>query len=56
MTLIGGPRDFAGLRQYLRLGAIEGIVWHHPDGRMVKIKAKDFGFRRSVPLSEESDS
>ena len=22
---------------------IEGIVWHHPDGRMVKIKARDFG-------------
>lgn len=24
----------------------EGIVWHHPDGRMVKIKARDF--RRDV--------
>lgn len=23
--------------------ALEGIVWHHPDGRMVKIKARDFG-------------
>ena len=21
---------------------VEGIVWHHPDGRMAKIKAKDF--------------
>lgn len=42
------PRDFAGLREYLRDGRIEGIVWHHPDGRMVKIKAKDFGFRRAV--------
>lgn len=21
---------------------IEGIVWHHPDGRMVKLKARDF--------------
>lgn len=21
----------------------EGLVWHHPDGRMAKIKAKDFG-------------
>ncbi|MEU2134458.1 DUF5565 family protein [Streptomyces sp. NPDC018352] len=20
----------------------EGIVWHHPDGRMAKIKARDF--------------
>jgi len=23
--------------------AIEGIVWHHPDGRMAKIKRRDFG-------------
>ena len=22
---------------------VEGIVWHHPDGRMAKIKARDFG-------------
>jgi len=24
---------------------IEGIVWHHSDGRMVKIKKKDFGYK-----------
>ena len=23
--------------------AIEGLVWHHPDGRMAKIKRRDFG-------------
>lgn len=40
------PRDFDGLREFLRTRNIEGIVWHHPDGRMVKIKAKDFGFKR----------
>jgi hypothetical protein len=40
------PRDFDGIREYLKDGRIEGIVWHHPDGRMVKIKAKDFGMRR----------
>jgi hypothetical protein len=40
------PRDYAGIREYLRTAGIEGIVWHHPDGRMVKIKAKDFGFKR----------
>lgn len=39
------PRDFKGLCGYLLDEAIEGIVWHHPDGRMVKIKAKDFGIR-----------
>lgn len=39
------PRTFEGLREYLAENYIEGIVWHHPDGRMVKIKAKDFGLR-----------
>lgn len=40
------PRDFAGLREFLSTNGIEGIVWHHPDGRMVKIKASDFGVGR----------
>lgn len=40
------PRDFNGIREYLRGRDIEGIVWHHPDGRMVKIKGRDFGFKR----------
>ncbi len=41
-VLSDAPRDFEGLRKYLSAAGIEGIVWHHPDGRMVKIKAKDF--------------
>lgn len=44
--LLDAPRDFDGLRSYLASRPFEGIVWHHPDGRMVKIKAKDFGLRR----------
>ena len=36
------PRDFDGLRDYLTLHTFEGIVWHHPDGRMVKLKRRDF--------------
>ncbi len=44
-TLEDVPRDLAGLREYLATHAIEGIVWHHPDGRMAKIKAKDFGLQ-----------
>jgi hypothetical protein len=40
------PRDFVSIREYLKDRDIEGIVWHHPDGMMVKIKAKDFGFKR----------
>lgn len=45
------PRDFAGICSYLDGRDIEGIVWHHPDGRMVKIKTKDFGLKRQ-PLPE----
>lgn len=40
------PRDYEGLKEYLsNFTHIEGIVWHHPDGRMVKIKSKDFGIK-----------
>jgi hypothetical protein len=42
------PRTFALIRHYFESHDIEGIVWHHPDGRMVKIKAKDFGLKRGV--------
>jgi hypothetical protein len=40
------PRDFDGLREYLAGKDIEGIVWHHSDGRMAKIKLRDFGHKR----------
>jgi hypothetical protein len=40
------PRTYAELREWLAAQDIEGIVWHHPDGRMVKIKKKDFGLKR----------
>ena len=36
------PRDFNGLAQWLHARSYEGIVWHHEDGRMAKIKARDF--------------
>jgi len=39
-------RGFEEIKAYLDGGGIEGIVWHHPDGRMVKIKARDFGVKR----------
>jgi hypothetical protein len=42
VTLDCAPRDFDGLRDYLTLHAFEGIVWHHPDGRMAKLKRRDF--------------
>lgn len=46
-VLSDAPRDFNGLKAYLEARPdMEGVVWHHPDGRMVKIKRKDF-FRSS---------
>jgi len=47
----GVPVSFQELREWFRsrtgtADAVEGIVWHHPDGRMVKIKARDFGVQR----------
>jgi len=36
------PLDFDGLAAWLHAHPFEGIVWHHPDGRMAKLKARDF--------------
>lgn len=41
------PRDFNGLKELLFRLDIEGIVFHHSDGRRAKIKARDFGFKRA---------
>ena len=40
------PRTFEGLREWFQGMDIEGIVFHHPDGRMAKIKKRDFGMKR----------
>jgi hypothetical protein len=38
------PRDFETLAGLLVVSwEFEGIVWHHPDGRMAKLKGRDFG-------------
>lgn len=47
--LSDNPRTFESIREFLNHNLIEGIVWHHPDGRMVKIKRKDFGFKWPKP-------
>jgi hypothetical protein len=39
-------RTFDGIQEFLRGCNIEGIVFHHPDGRMAKIKGRDFGIKR----------
>ncbi|EFV12972.1 DUF5565 family protein [Segniliparus rugosus] len=41
------PRDFDGLGEWFRGEPIEGVVFHHPDGRMAKIRKADYGMRRS---------
>jgi len=41
------PRTYDGLREWLAGKDIEGIVFHHDDGRMAKIKLRDFGLKRS---------
>ena len=41
-VLEGVPTDWDGLRDWLSECEYEGVVWHHPDGRMAKIKARDF--------------
>ena len=33
-----------------RAGGVEGIVWHHPDGRMAKLKVRDIDWSPVRPL------
>jgi hypothetical protein len=40
------PYSYKDLADWFRGRDIEGIVWHHPDGRMAKIKKRDFGLGR----------
>lgn len=39
----------SGYMETLAEEGVEGLVWHHPDGRMAKLKVRDFGFQ-SDPL------
>lgn len=43
-VLIGVPRTFEGIRDFLEDTDIEGIVFHRGNGDMAKIKRTDFGF------------
>jgi len=38
------PRSFDGLRAFLVGQTIEGVVFHHADGRKVKLRRDDYGF------------
>ena len=49
LALEGVPRSFDGLREYLAAHDVEGVVFQHEDGRMAKIKKRDFGLKREKP-------
>jgi len=38
------PRDYEGIKEYLKNNYIEGIVFYRTNGEMCKIKRSDFGF------------
>lgn len=42
------PRTFDGIKNWMSGKDIEGLVFHHPDGRMAKIKLRDFGIKRNA--------
>lgn len=45
----GYTRSLEGIRSMLEQWRAEGIVFHHPDGRMCKIRRDDFGFLWPLP-------
>lgn len=45
------PRTFDGIREWLRVHEVEGIVWWRDGEPKCKIKRKDFGFK--WPVREE---
>ncbi|MFQ5850903.1 MAG: hypothetical protein ACE5JU_09980 [Candidatus Binatia bacterium] len=47
------PRTMEGIRAWLSDKDIEGLVFHHPDGRMGKIKKRDFGMKRREEYKQE---
>lgn len=52
---VSAPRTFDELAEWFQGMDIEGVVWHHPDGRMVKIKAEDFGIKRNAFWRERNN-
>jgi hypothetical protein len=43
---IDAPRTFKELWYWMDCTDIEGLVWHHPDGRMAKLKLRDMDLKR----------
>jgi hypothetical protein len=44
-TVVNAPRfpTWENMQEFLRDNNIEGVVWHHPDGRMAKLRRDDYG-------------
>lgn len=49
----GFPRTYEGIKAYLRLHYIEGIVFYRGNGEMCKIKRSDFGFNWNEKRDDE---
>lgn len=45
--------SFEGIKDFLTINDIEGIVFHHKDGRMCKIRKSDFGIKRVALTGNE---
>ncbi|QHV99202.1 hypothetical protein [Spirosoma endbachense] len=48
LVLTYSQRTFEFIQAFLFVLQVEGIVFHHPDGRMCKIRKTDFGFKREA--------
>lgn len=49
VDLPASARAFNAIRAWLEMAPWEGVVFHHPDGRMAKIRRDDFGFPWPLP-------
>lgn len=49
VVLLDFPRTYQSIKERFSVAPnIEGVVFHHPDGRMAKVKLSDFGIRRDA--------
>ena len=53
-TFPNAPQTYVGLTAWLAGQDIEGVVFHHPDGHMAKIKLRDFGLKRQESRKVEN--
>lgn len=47
------PRNFIEMKEWMREINFEGVVFHHEDGRMAKIKRRDFNLRPEAKLEPD---